>query len=50
MRPGPATPADPAAPAAIFFTSGSTGPAKGVTHSHETLALDVRHRRGGASS
>ena len=30
-------PADPAAPAAIFFTSGSTGPAKGVTHSRETL-------------
>src|SRR5262249_41874183 len=29
--------ADPAAPAAIFFTSGSTGPAKGVTHSRETL-------------
>ncbi len=37
VRPGPATPADPAAPAAIFFTSGSTGPAKGVTHTHETL-------------
>ena len=26
------------APAAIFFTSGSTGPAKGVTHSAESLA------------
>jgi long-chain acyl-CoA synthetase len=27
----------PDAPAAIFFTSGSTGPAKGVTHSRENL-------------
>jgi long-chain acyl-CoA synthetase len=34
---GDLRPPEPSSPAAIFFTSGSTGPAKGVTHSHETL-------------
>jgi long-chain acyl-CoA synthetase len=28
---------DPSMPAVIFFTSGTTGPAKGVTHSRESL-------------
>lgn len=40
-HPPPARPTDPAHPAFIFFTSGSTGPAKGVTHSRETVGWMV---------
>ena len=36
-RGAPTQEPDPETPAVIFFTSGSTGPAKGVTHSRETL-------------
>lgn len=36
-EPAAPPPPAPSSPAAIFFTSGSTGPAKGVTHTHETL-------------
>lgn len=35
--PSPGDQPDPAEPAAIFFTSGSTGPAKGVTHTRSSL-------------
>ncbi|HET9154340.1 MAG TPA: class I adenylate-forming enzyme family protein [Solirubrobacterales bacterium] len=35
--PPPGDQPDPAGPAAIFFTSGSTGPAKGVTHTRSSL-------------
>ncbi|MDQ0029395.1 acyl-CoA synthetase (AMP-forming)/AMP-acid ligase II/pimeloyl-ACP methyl ester carboxylesterase [Arthrobacter bambusae] len=34
----PTNTADPAAPAAVLFTSGSTGPAKGVLYTHGQLA------------
>ena len=43
-KPPPFDPA-PADPAAIFFTSGSTGPAKGVTHSNQSLRWMIASAR-----
>ena len=39
-----------AAPAMVFFTSGSTGPPKGVTHTHATLGWMIAIGRRGSSS
>ena len=41
----PAIDPAPTDPAAIFFTSGSTGPAKGVTHSNQSLRWMIASAR-----
>ncbi len=39
--PSPLSTAEPGAPAVLFFTSGSTGPAKGVTHTVRSIEAVV---------
>src|SRR5207248_8632401 len=38
-------PADPSAVALLLYTSGTTGSAKGVQHSHETLLYEIESLR-----